>query len=67
LPWHFGMRNSRCGETFIWFSPGKIDHKQPFRLSRGFRKKKNQNVPALWLLNYGNVAEIGATKMMFQN
>ena len=24
LPWHFGMRNSRCGETFIWFSPGKM-------------------------------------------
>ena len=20
----FGMRNSRCGETFIWFSPGKM-------------------------------------------
>ena len=38
-----------------------------FQVVQGVPQKKNQNVPALWLLNYGNVAEIGATKMMFQN
>ena len=69
-----------CRGTSVWeiqgavrllsgFPPEKCGHwpQTTFQVVQGVPQKKNQNGPALWLLNYGNVAEIGATKMMFQN